>query len=558
MKKALCLLLLFSFVINIQSKEPKFVTKARLAQVSIVAQDADGNLHEGQGVILNETGDIVTEFDLLKGATKVSVFDNKGTEYAVKYICGASSMYNIAKICIEPGKDKLTPLELAQDNTHSGSTVYVLPNAKADKKAISTESAITDIQTFRDTYNYYTLASALSERQISSAVLNDAGQLIGIVQNPTKSEEHAYVIDARFAADMNITPLDAGNADLRAIPLPKRLPEGEEAATSFILLTGARDTVQYLTYVDDFISLYPSNATGYVMKAEMLVATQQYDKAQQAYEAGLAREDTKKDELHYSLAKAIYELVLSPSYNTYQDWNIEKSISEAQTAYEVNPLEIYRSQQAHSLYVAKRYDEACNLFLALTKTNMRSPELFLYAAQCKQMQEAPIDEIIAMQDSAVNCYTKPYPAAAAKAILMRATSLAQAGKNREAVADLNEYEHLTGGNLTANFYYEREQIEVKCRMYPAALNDIERAIRLSPNEPFYYAECAALNYRVNQIDEAIHYAEQAIKIAPTFADPYRIIGVCYNEKGEKAKAQEYLKKAVELGDQLAQGVLDKM
>ena len=115
-----------------------------------------------------------------------------------------------------------------------------------------------------------------------------------------------------------------------------------------------------------------------------------------------------------------------------------------------------------------------------------------------------------------------------------------------------------GGHVSATFYYEREQQEVKCRMYPAALNDIERAIRLLPNEPLFWAESAALNYRVGQTDEAIKAAQQAIKIDPQFPDPYRILGVCHADKGERDKARTYLQKAVELGDTMAQGVLDKL
>ena len=558
MKRTLYIFLLASFSLVTQAKMPKFITKARLAQVSIIAQDANGKLNEGQGVILNDKGEILTEYDILKGAVKATVFDSKGNEYPVSYLCGASSMYNVAKISIEPGKAKLAFLETDSTEIPASSQVYILPNVKADKKAIPTEDTITANQKFRESYNYYTLTHSVSERQIGSPVLNAEGHLVGIVQAPAKEGDAGYVIDARFGADMQISVLDAGNADLRSILLPKRLPAGEEAAASFIILSGVRDTAQYLAYVDDFIRLYPSSSTGYVMKAEILAAGQHFADAEKAYEEGLAQEATKKDELHYSLAKVIYELNLNPQYRVYQDWNIERSISEAQKAFEANPQNIYQSQQAHSLYVAKRYDEACNLFLTLTKTNLRSPELFLYAAQCKQAAEAPIEDIIALQDSAVNCYSKPYPQAAANAILMRGTNHAKAGHNREAVADFNDYEHLVGGNLSANFYYEREQLEVKCRMYAAALNDIERAIKLMPNEPLLYAECAALNYRVGQVDEAIHYAEQAIKTDSKFPDAYRILGVCLNEKGNKQKAREYLKKAIELGDTLAQGVLDKM
>ena len=558
MKRTIYILSLLAIALCSQAKLPKFLTKARLAPVSILTHDAEGNLREGQGVILNAQGEIITEYDLLKGAVKATVVDANGTEYPVKYICGASSMYNIVKLCIEPGKEKLSFLETAQAEMPAGAIAYVLPNVKADKKAIASEDTIKSESKFRESYHYYSLAGKVSERQVSSAVLNSEGQLIGLAQLPTKKEDEAYVIDARFGGDLQITVLNASSADLRSIPLPKRLPEGEEAASSFILLSGTKDTAQYLSYVADFIRLYPNSATGYIMKAEALAAAGQYAESEKAYADGFAQEGTKKDELHYSLSKTIYDLTLRPSYQPYADWNIDRSVAEAAKAYEVNPLDIYRNQQAHALYVAKKYDEACKIYLDLTQTNMRTADLFLYAALCKQKQDAPIDEIISLQDSAVNCFTKPYPAAAASAILMRGTSLALAGKNREAVMDYNEYEHLMAGNLPANFYYEREQLEVKCRMYPAALNDIERAIRLKPNEPLYYAECASLNYRVGQVDEAIVHAQQAIKVAPAFADAHRILGVCFNQKGDKQKAREHLKKAVELGDQMAQSVLDKL
>ena len=95
-------------------------------------------------------------------------------------------------------------------------------------------------------------------------------------------------------------------------------------------------------------------------------------------------------------------------------------------------------------------------------------------------------------------------------------------------------------------------------MYPAAMNDIERAIRLNPREPLLYAECAALNYRVGEVDDAIRYATEATQIDPEFADPYRILGVCYSQKGETQKARECLEKAIKLGDTMAKGVLEKL
>ena len=560
MKHTYTTLILLAACLTLQAKAPKFLTKSRAAQVTVIATDASGTLHEAQGVFVSADGQIVTDYDALKGAVKATVIGANGREWSVRYVLGANSMYNVARICVSlTEKEKVEFLTPATQSATAGTPVFVLPNAKADKKALATTDTIAAAEKFRETYDYYTLSHELSERQAGCPVLNEAGELVGLVQLATKSGQNSHAIGARFATDLSIGAIDAGNNDLRSIQLQKRLPDGEQAAASYIfLLSGKdRDSTQYMAYVDDFIRLYPASASGYVMRAEAQAAAGNLPAALEAYNTGLAQPGVAADELHFSLSKTIYGLNQNPNYETFQDWTLEKSVEEAAAAYKVNALPVYLNQEAHALYAAKKYSEACEKFLALTKTNLRTPELFLYAAQCLQMQEGtPADTLIALQDSAVNCYSRPYPREAATAILMRATTLEKAGRTRDAIRDLNEYEHLTG-NLNANFYYEREQMEVKCRMYPAAMNDIERAIRLAPTEPLYYAECAALNYRVGQTDDAMHYAEKAIELAPDYADAYRILGVCLHDKG-KPEARKYLQKAVELGDKLAQNVLDKM
>ena len=60
------------------------------------------------------------------------------------------------------------------------------------------------------------------------------------------------------------------------------------------------------------------------------------------------------------------------------------------------------------------------------------------------------------------------------------------------------------------------------------------------------------------MDDAIEYGKKAIAIDEKFPDPYRIIGVCYNQKGNKTEAKKYLQKAVELGDTLASGIIENI
>ena len=513
-------------------------------------------MKETQGVFSKDQGTVLTEYDALKQATRAIVVDANGKEYPVKEVLGANAMYNVAKLQIELVKGKITYLSPSSVPAQENNTVYILPNVKAGKNASCTQQTITKVETFKDTYNYYTISDPANERLKNSAVLNENGEMIGLLQLAAKEGNNAYIIDGRFISDLKIKPIDAGNNDLKAIYIKKSLPDTEEDALTYLYLLDKKDST-YMASLEDFIIKYPTNASGRMLKAERLIEQGKYAEADKIYEEALNTNGINKDEVLFSKARAIYSLNLNKAYSKYNDWGMEKALEETRNAFNNNPLPIYTQQEANCLFAMKRYDEAREKFISLTKTNLRNADIFLSAAQCQIIQNKE-DGVLELLDSALACYSKPYPIAAANIILIRADALAKAGKNKDAVLGLNDYERLAGDNLNANFYYGREQLEVKCRMYPQALSDIEKTINLAPKEALYYAEAAALNYRLGQIDDAIEYAKRAIVIDEQFADAYRIIGVCYNQKGNKAEARKYLQKAIDLGDTLASGIIDKM
>ena len=133
------------------------------------------------------------------------------------------------------------------------------------------------------------------------------------------------------------------------------------------------------------------------------------------------------------------------------------------------------------------------------------------------------------------------------------------GRLREAISDLNDYEHLMpAGQLTAQFYYRRSQLEAQVRMLGPAVNDIQQAIKLAPDEPLFHAESAVLLFRLNDLDGAIQSCQRAIQLAPEFPDAHRLLGICLREKGQTAQARASLQRAAELGDTLAPGILEKI
>lgn len=559
MKKTLIALIAFACAICTNAKPPKWLKNARKAQVTVIAFDKEGNPKESQGAFIDEEGTVLTEYDILKGAVKATVIDFNGIEHPVHRIKGANSMYNVAKLSVTKNKTKAGFLTTDTAAVPKGKLLYVLPTAKAEKSVPCTPDTIVKEELFKDSFHYYTLAKAHNERLANCPVLNEAGKLVGLLQMSVKEGGQSFVIDASYVAQLAINPLDATNADLKAIQIPKALPSNAQDAATFIFLSGPKDSNDYKQYIEDFLSAYPDSLQGYVLKAEMLAGQKEYDKAEQSYKQALELNNANKDEVHYSWAKTLYTLNLDPSYKVHGEWTMEQALAQAQAASAAKDMPIYKKVQADCLYALKRYAEAKEIYVALTKTNLRNPDLFLYAAQCQQMEDGSnLNAIITLQDSALNCYSKPYPAEAAPILLMRGNNYAKAGKPRQAIADLIIYEGLYSGILTAEFYYQREQLAMQCRMYPTALNDIDKAIRLNPAEPIFRAELAAICYRLNMIDDAIGAAQAAINLDNKFADAYRILGVCHDKKGNKQEARKNLQKAVELGDSISKELLNNI
>jgi tetratricopeptide (TPR) repeat protein len=183
----------------------------------------------------------------------------------------------------------------------------------------------------------------------------------------------------------------------------------------------------------------------------------------------------KKDDAHYNYARLIYEKEVTMSDKPYAAWSLDKAMEEATKAYELNPMPLYRYQQATILYAQKRFDEAKERFLELKDTPLRSAEVFYDASRCAEQLKDTTAQL-ALMDSVMSMFSQPYLQEAAPYLLARAQVRMGAGKSREAVADLNDYEKLMRTKLNDRFYYIRYQADMGGRLFQMALNDIDKAI----------------------------------------------------------------------------------
>jgi tetratricopeptide (TPR) repeat protein len=265
---------------------------------------------------------------------------------------------------------------------------------------------------------------------------------------------------------------------------------------------------------------------------------------------------TQKDDTHYNYARMIYNKIIFQADVPYDNWTLDKALEEIRLANTLNPQPTYRQMEANILFGQKKYNEAYDIYTELANTNLKGAEVYFSAARCKEMLKDST-AMLALLDSAMNCFTKPYLKEAAPYLWARAQARLQAKKYRDAIADMNDYEELMVANINDNFYYLRHQAEVDGRLYQQALNDITRAIVMNPKETFYYAEKASLEIRVGLYDNAIATAKESITIDANDSDGYLFLGVAQCLKGNKKEGIPNLQKAKDMGNLQAEALIEK-
>ncbi|MBQ6379361.1 MAG: serine protease [Prevotella sp.] len=533
--------------------QPDWTKRATKSVFTLKTFGADGTMIAStNGFYTGANGEAVSNFTPFKGATRAVIIDAQGKEYQVTAILGANDMYDVVKFRVNNPKSQ--PLSVSSAIAPVGSTVWLLPYREV--KGLN-GGPVRKAETIFGEYGYYTVAVPMTENQVSCPLMNDAGEVVGMMQQPATARDTLnYAIDARFVDSLKITGLTYNDATLQMTQIRKELPSDLKEANLVLYLSASQmDSTAYATLIEDFIRQFPDVPDGYTARAMQEAGGADFAAAERDMQQAL-RCSSNKDDAHFTFARMIYNKVIYQSDKSYEAWTLDKALAEIQAASAINPLPTYRQLEANILFSQKKYDEACQVFTSLTGTDLRSAEVFFGAAKCKEMLR-DTTAALALMDSTLATFSRPYLKEAAPYLWARAEMRRDAGRYRDAVADMNDYEALMAANVNNNFYYVRHQTEIQGHLYQQALNDIGRAIQMNPQETLYYAEKASLEVRVGLYDEAIATASECIAIDAANSDGYLFLGLAQCLKGDKAEGIANLQKAKELGDPQAEALIGK-
>ena len=551
MKKFLLILFTLHFSL-FTFAQPNWVKNASKSVFTLKTFAADGSLiASSNGFFTGTNGEAISNFTPFKGAARAVIIDAAGKEIEVTGMIGANDMYDVAKFRVT---GKTRPLAVAAGVAQSGERVWLLPYLETKNLQ---NGVVRKAETFQQDYAYYTIAMKATEKNISSPLLNDNGEVIGLLQPAASGADSlCYAISARFADSLKVTGLSINDQTLKLTQIPTEIPESlDDANLMMYMASASTDSATYTRLISEFIQKFPSAPDGYAYRAQFATSYGDFTSAERDMEQAI-KLAVNKDNEHFNYARMIYNKVIYQANMPYENWSMEKALSETREAWKINPLPAYRELEANILYAQKNYQEAYDRFIELTKTNMCTAETWYCASLCKgQLKDSTA--MLALLDSTMNMFSKPYLKQAAPYLWARANAKFDAKKYREAVNDMNDYEQLMAADVNANFYYIRHQAEIEGRLFQQALNDISQASKMEPQNTFYLSEKASLELRVGMYDQAAETANEIIVLEKDNSDGYLFLGLSQCMKGKKKEGLANLLKAKELGYPQADELIEK-
>lgn len=545
----LLLTLCFSFA-TMAIAQSSAVKKAANTTFTLTTFDTKGSiLSTTNGVFVSTDGVCVSTWKPFAGAAKAVVIDNNGQKYDVETMLGANEIYDVAKFKVNA---KTAAAPFASSAT-ANSTAWVVIPTKAGEPI---KASINKVEKFMDKYNYCVLTTSAPEKNNGAPLLNEQGQIVGIYNSNGNLQS---ATDARYANDFVLVGLSQNDPTLLQSGIRIGLPQQSDEAIIALMLSSNKIESLRTATINDFLQKFPALNNGYTALASLLFSKGNIAEADKVLQQAISKVK-EKNEAHYNYGRMIYQGATMASLADKakaQGWTLDRAMSEANEAYKIKPEPIYKHLQAQITYAKGDFQKAYQEFEALTKTPMKNPELYLEMALCQENLKGNDDAILALLNQSIELCDTPYMDTSSPFFLARANQLEKMGKYRDAMKDLYLYEYLNQGTLEADFYYMREQIEIKGKLWQQALQDILIATKLNPAEPMYCAEASNLLLRLNKFEEAILAAKQAIALKDDYAEAYLVLGIAQCKNNQKAEGIANIEKAKSLGNPQADTFLNQ-
>ena len=537
-----------------QRDMPAWVERAKRAVFTIEAYDSNGNVRQGNGFFIQGSGEAVSDYTLFNGAVKAVVTDADGRKLQVNNIIGADEIYDVIRFKVAVPRS-VSFLSVASVPPAKGAEVFLISAKEPAQKG-----GIEEITKIKDSYDYYKVNIPSTSMQISLPLLTSDGEVFALSQADASGRNKTYGVSVQYIQGLRFTSIDLLSKKYASIGIRSGWSDKlEEAQVSLILYASQQDAPAYLETLNDFIETFPNVPDGYLSRASHYLRhrkTLASSQAEQTQILAKATDDLNRylkinpseDDGLYNHAKLIYEVLLDDNTLDSKDWNIRIASEKLQRAIAKNDIPVYRQLEGDIAFFQGDFEKAYESYMTVNQSPYSTSLSFFMASNALQrMEGGNMIEVIALMDRAV-AKSLAVPSEAAAYLQESIDLKMQFGMFDAAIIDYNRLYIALSGNVTDVFYYYREQAKFRAGDLDGAMNDIETAIALDPQNAVYYAEEASIYLRKQDPAKAIESVNKSLAIDPEFAASHRLLGVCLLRLEKKDEACRAFQKAKELGD----------
>lgn len=545
--------LIIVFVLTLTTNifaQSSMVQKAGKTVFSLTTFKPDGSiLATIHGVFCGDNGEAISSFTPFIGAKSAVIIDAFGRKAEVEAIIGANEIYDICRFKVS---ETVAPINVAEKEA----TGKVFAVGYSTKRPSAKPLTIKSAEKFLDKYNYYVFNEEISEELEGCPIVNESGQLIGLVQR-SKASYDIISTDSRYYSQLETTGLSVHDQVLNKTSIRVALPKDhDQARLMLMMIDESTDSLNAINSIKDYQKTYPSDIDSYAAMARYQLSRGNIEVATKAMEDAV-KNVTNKDEAYSEYAKQIYGVATILPDSLENQWTLDLAEEKINKAIEINNSPVYQHQLAQIIYAKGNYEKAYSLFEAVANGGMSTSEVYYEMAQCKSHLGVENKDILPLLDKAVEQGPKPLTRITAPYIYARGLIYDDMGEYKKALQDYNLYDTLMVFQAPHHFYYTRFKCEVQVRQYQQALNDIAHAVYLNPSELTYLAEMASLQLRVGQYENAIKTCELSLRMSEQYSDVYIIKGVALIKLNRKEEAFVAFRKAADLGDTRGNEYLEK-
>ena len=541
---------------------PKWAGKAKKAVFSVVTYSQENKiLNTGNGFYIDEKGTAVSDYSLFKNAHHAVVVTAEGKELPVTLILGANDIYDVIKFRTKVNK-KSAAIIPATQAPKKGETVYVLPYT-TQKETAGRSGSISNLDSIANNSFYYTLNMKTGDKTVSCPLVNNMGEVVGLIQKNSDSEsEQSFALGIGFANALSINAMSGSDSNLNAIGIKKDLPDDEsQALVMLYLMSTSAETDEYKIRLNDFITKFPNSSEGFLRRATFYMSQNTEENVQSAESdiKQMFKLSQNPAEAHYNLSKLLYNYNMGlEGKKPLGDWTLDRALNEVNQALSQAKEALYYQTQGDILFALGKYADAATAFSEVSKTKLASANSYYSEAKAREMVEGTDpNQLVALMDSAVAFYNPPYGQETAPFLYERGRFKSAAKNHRGAVIDFNAFHEAMLGQVTADFYAIRADEEIACHMNQQAIDDMNKAIELAPDNVDFLTQKSSILIRLNQQKQAIETLNKAISLNPKDSGLYRMLGFCQIMTKQKKEGLANLKKAKEMGDTVAEQLIQK-